>query len=139
MNGWMRAGIGFLAASQVVVGTWALFFPARFFSLDVVGMGMAYNEHLMRDYGAMTLASALVLGAATIHMGRMLTVVALAMYLTWAVPHFVVHLTMLDHLAPSTGALLITALGIAIALPAALLVTVSRADTPSLERWSRDL
>lgn len=50
----IRAGIGFLAAVQIVVGIWALFFPARFFALAVVGMGMAYNEHLMRDYGAMT-------------------------------------------------------------------------------------
>jgi hypothetical protein len=124
MNRWVRAGIGFLAASQTVVGVWALFFPVNFFSLEVVGMGMAYNEHLMRDYGAMTLASAVVLGVATAHMGRMLTVVALAMYLTWAVPHFVVHLTMLDHLAPSTGAVLITALGVAVALSAALLVCV---------------
>lgn len=122
MSRWLRAGIGFLAASQAVVGTWALFFPVSFFSLEVVGMGMAYNEHLMRDYGAMTLASAVVLGAATVHTRQMLTIVALAMYLTWAVPHFVVHLTMLDHLAPSTGAMLITALGFAIALPAALLV-----------------
>lgn len=130
MNRWLRTGVGFLAASQVVVGIWALFFPASFFSLDVVGMGMAYNEHLMRDYGAMTLASAVVLGAATIQIGRMLTVVALAMYLTWAVPHCIVHLTMLDHLAPSTGALLITALGFAIALPATLLVlTVSGGGT----------
>lgn len=122
MNRWLRAGTGFLAASQVVVGTWALFFPARFFSLDVVGMGLAYNEHLMRDYGAMTLSSAVVLGAATIQMGRTLLVVGLAMYLTWTVPHFAIHLTMLDHLAPTTGELLVTALGFAIALPAVLLV-----------------
>jgi hypothetical protein len=74
MNRWVRAGIGFLAASQTVVGVWALFFPVNFFSLEIVGMGMAYNEHLMRDYGAMTLASAVVLGVATVHMGRMLTV-----------------------------------------------------------------
>ncbi|MFB9831522.1 hypothetical protein [Actinoallomurus acaciae] len=122
MSRWPRAGVGFLAASQAVVGTWALFFPVSFFSLEVVGMGMAYNEHLMRDYGAMTLASAVVLGAATVYPRQMLTVVALAMYLTWAVPHFVVHLTMLDHLASSTGAMLITALVLAIALAAALLV-----------------
>lgn len=124
MNRWVRAGIGFLAASQTVVGMWALFFPVTFFSLEVVGMGMAYNEHLMRDYGAMTLAGAVVLGVATVRRGRTLMVVALAMYLTWAVPHFIVHLTMLDHLAPSTGAVLITALGAAVVLSAGLLVCV---------------
>ena len=95
-------------------------------------MGMAYNEHLMRDYGAMTLASAVVLGAATIHMGQWITRTALVMYLTWAVPHFFVHLTMLDHLAPSTATLLMVALGLAIALPAALLVLTAR------EPWTRE-
>lgn len=123
---WVRAGLGFLAATQLVVGVWALFFPARFFALEVVGMGMAYNEHLMRDYGAMTLASAVVLGAATIHMGQWMTRTALVMYLVWAVPHFLVHLTMLDHLAPSTAAMLMVALGLAIAVSAGLLVLTGR-------------
>lgn len=122
----IRAGIGFLAAVQIVVGIWALFFPARFFALAVVGMGMAYNEHLMRDYGAMTLASAVVLGAATVHGGRWAVRTALVMYLTWSVPHFLVHWTMLDHLAPATGAFLMVALAGAIALPAALLLLSTR-------------
>jgi hypothetical protein len=115
----LRAGLGFLAATQIVVGVWALFLPAQFFALEVVGMGMAYNEH-------MTLASGVVLGAATIYMGQWMTRTALVMYLTWAVPHFFVHLTMLDHLTPSTATLLIVALGLAIALPAGLLVLTER-------------
>ncbi|WP_211246531.1 hypothetical protein [Amycolatopsis taiwanensis] len=89
-------------------------------------MGMAYNKHLMLDYGAMTLASAVVLGAATIHMGQWITRTALVMYLTWVVPHFFIHLTMLDHLAPSTATLLMVALGLAIALPAGLLTLTGR-------------
>lgn len=122
MNRMIRAGVGFLAASQIFVGGWALVFPAEFFSLAVVGMGMSYNEHLMRDYGAMTLASAVVLVAAVAYRRRTLTRVALAMYLTWAVPHCVVHLTMLDRLAPPTAALLITGLAFVIVLPTTLLV-----------------
>jgi hypothetical protein len=131
MRQWLRAGLGFLAASQLFVGAWALFLPTRFFALDVVGMGMAYNEHLMRDYGAMTLAGAIVLSAATIHMGQWLIRTALVMYLVWAVPHFLVHLTMLDHLAPATATLLVVALGLAIALPAGLLVLTRRSETAS--------
>ena len=57
--------------------------PGGVLLLAVVGMGMSYNEHLMRDYGAMTLASAVVLGAAVAYKGRTWTRVALAMYLTW--------------------------------------------------------
>lgn len=117
----MRAGVGFLAATQVIVGVWALLFPTRFFALPVVGMDTSYNGHLMRDYGAMSLASAVVLTAAAVHGEKWLIRVALIMYLTWAVPHFLVHLTMLGHVGPSTGALLMAALAGAIALPVALL------------------
>jgi hypothetical protein len=131
----LRAGLGLLAATQILVGIWALLFPARFFALEVVGMGMAYNEHLMRDFGAMTMASAVVLSAATIHMGQWITRTALVMYLTWAVPHFLVHLTMLEHLAPATATVLVVALGLAIALPAALL-TLTRQD-PRAARGER--
>ncbi|WP_328609438.1 hypothetical protein OG943_10025 [Amycolatopsis sp. NBC_00345] len=126
MRRWLRAGLGFLTATQAVVGLWALLLPARFFALEVVGMGMAYNKHLMLDYGAMTLASAVVLGAATVHRGQWLTRTALIMYLTWVIPHFFILLTMLDHLTPTTGTLLMVALGLAIALPVALLVLAGR-------------
>lgn len=118
----LRAGLALLTTTQVVVGIWALLLPERFFALAVVGMGMAYNEHLMRDYGAMTLASAVVLGAAAIRMERWIVRTALVMYLVWAVPHFFIHLTMLDHLPAATGVLLLILLGAAIVIPAALLV-----------------
>ncbi|GGL20850.1 hypothetical protein [Nocardia jinanensis] len=124
--GWLRAGLGFLTAAQLVVGVWALFFPVSFFALEVVGMGMAYNEHLMRDYGAMTLASAVVLGAATIRTIPWLARTALIMYSVWAVPHFLVHVAMVGHLAPRTAALLLTFLGLAVVLPAGLLVLALR-------------
>ena len=126
MRGWLRGGLGFLAATQLGVGLVAVFLPAQFFALEVVGMGMAYNKHLMIDYGAMTLGSAVVLGAATVHMGLWMTRTALVMYLAWAVPHFIVHLTMLDHLSQPTAALLTVALGLAIALPAGLLLLTAR-------------
>lgn len=127
MRRWLRPGLGFLAATQLGVGLCAVFLPAQFFALEVVGMGMAYNEHLMIDYGAMTLASAVVLGAATVHGGQWMTRTALVMYLVWAVPHFLVHLTMLDHLSQPTAALLTVALGLATALPAGLLALTRQA------------
>lgn len=137
MNRMIRGGVGFLAGSQLLVGGWALSCPAGFFSLGVVGMGMAYNAHLMRDYGAMTLAGALVLGAAIACRGRTLTRVALAMYLTWAVPHAVVHLAMLDRLATSTADLLVTGLTFVIVLPAALLA-LTYGQPSSMSWWQRD-
>ncbi|MEV6135905.1 hypothetical protein AB0L63_07545 [Nocardia sp. NPDC051990] len=131
MYGWLRAGLGFLTASQLVVGVWALFFPGSFFALEVVGMGMAYNEHLMRDYGAMTLASSVVLGAATIGMSPWLTRTALVMYSVWAVPHFLIHVAMVGHLAPLTAAILLVMLGLAVLLPTGLLVLALRTASPA--------
>ncbi|WP_327150286.1 hypothetical protein [Nocardia sp. NBC_01329] len=131
MYGWLRAGLGFLTATQLGVGVWALFFPASFFALEVVGMGMAYNEHLMRDYGAMTLASFVVLGAATIRMSPWLTRTALVMYSVWAVPHFLIHVAMVGHLAPRTAAILLALLGLAVLLSAGLLVLAFRTVSPS--------
>lgn len=126
MRGLLRAGVAFLAAAQLVVGVWALVFPASFFALDVVGMGMAHNEHLMRDYGAMTLSSSVVLGAATIRLSPWLIRTALIMYLVWAVPHLLIHVAMAGHLAPRTATVLLVCLGIAVVLPAGLLVLALR-------------
>lgn len=118
----LRAGLTFLAVAQVAVGCWALILPESFFDIPVVGMNMAYNEHLMRDYGAMSLASALVLGLAAMHMTRSATRTALLMYLIWTVAHFVIHLQMIDHLTPTQATSLMIALGVAVLLTGGLLL-----------------
>lgn len=132
---WLRSGLAFLAAVQAAVGCWALLLPQSFFALPVVGMGMADNEHLMRDYGAMSLASAVVLGAAAWSLATVLVRAALLMYLVWSVPHFLIHVRLLGHLTPGQGTWLLVLLGAAVALPAALLglaVRLSRGSPDSL-------
>ena len=57
----------------------------------------AYNEHLIRDFGGMNLAMAVVFGAAAVTLDRWLSTTALVAYLVFALPHLVFHL---DHLAP---------------------------------------
>ena len=125
-----RWGVGFLTVCQVVVGGWALLLPKEFFSLDVVSMGMPYNGHLMRDYGAMTLASAVVLGAATVVNELVLVRTSLLMYLLWAIAHLAVHLTMLDQVSVATAIWLTTVLALAVALPIALLALTLKAARP---------
>lgn len=120
----LRAGLGFLAVTQFGVAAWALAFPRSFFAIPVVNMGMAYNEHLMLDYGALTLATVVVLGAAAVRMERSLTLVALVVYLVWAVAHFLIHVRLLHHLSPTQATYLMLALGAAIAIAVALLVLV---------------
>lgn len=124
----LRVGLTFLTVVQVAVGSWALILPRSFFDIPVVGMGMAFNEHLMRDYGAMSLASATVLGLAAVRMERSLTRAALLMYLVWAVGHFAIHVQLIHHLTTAQATSLMIALGVAILLTCGLLL-LTRSDT----------
>lgn len=127
VRGWLRAGLILLTTTQFAVGCSALLFPRAFFAIPWVGMGMPYNVHLMTDYGAMSLASSVVLGVAAVGMRRTMIHTALVMYLVWAVPHLVIHIGLLHHLAPGQRVPLVTALGLATVIPLVLLVLTSRA------------
>lgn len=126
----LRGGLTFLAATQIAVGFWALLFPQSFFDIPWVGMRMHYNEHLMRDYGAMSLAMSVVLVAAVVFARRQLICIALTTYLVFAVSHFVIHFRMLHHLTPTEGTALMIGLGFAVAIPAALLALAVRLKEP---------
>jgi hypothetical protein len=68
----VRAGLGILAVVQGVVGVWALLAPASFYArFPVSGHAWVaqlppYNEHLVRDFGALNLALAVPLAAAAV-------------------------------------------------------------------------
>lgn len=124
----IRAGLVFLAVVQGLAGLVQLFAP-RFFYEDIptsatpwVSLLPPYNEHLMRDVGALTLAYVLVLAAAAIWLEPRLVQVALAANLVFTVPHFVFHATHLDHYPLGSAIGQTVALGAGVLLPAALLV-----------------
>jgi hypothetical protein len=118
----LRAGLWFLAFVEVVVGMVATFAPRAFYDyVPWVDRIPPYSEHLMRDYGAMNLALALVFLVAAITMERRMVRVALGAYLLFAVPHLVFHLTHLENFTTAAAAGQTTALVIAVALPVALL------------------
>jgi hypothetical protein len=119
----MRAGLVFLAVTQGLAGLVQLFAPEAFYTdFPWVSMLPPYNEHLMRDVGALTLAYVLVLSVAAVTLERRLVRVALAANLVFTVPHFLFHATHLDGF--STGAVVgqTVLLGMAVLLPATLLV-----------------
>lgn len=96
------------AAVSVQLGIWAAFAPRSFYD-DFPGFGREwvrvdgpYNEHLVRDFGALNLALAVVTIAALITLSRPLVIAVAVAWLAWSVPHFVYHLR---HLAmfSSTG------------------------------------
>ncbi|MET9019641.1 hypothetical protein ABZV93_06650 [Actinopolymorpha sp. NPDC004070] len=130
---WLRVGLAFLAATQFAVGCWALLFPHSFFSIPWVGMNMPYNAHLMMDYGAMSLATSVVLGVSTFVVQPIMVRTALAVYLVFAVPHLVIHLRLMHHLTPGQRAPLLTALTAAVVIPLVLLAltrSLSSARSP---------
>lgn len=128
-RGVLRVGLAFLGASQLAVGVWALLAPESFFGFRWVGMGMAYDVHLVADYGALSVATSVVLLVAAVTLTRTMARTALVTYLAFAVPHLVIHLRLLDHLEPAGRGPLVTALTVAVVLGVALVPLTAHART----------
>ncbi|GAA1550059.1 hypothetical protein [Brevibacterium picturae] len=128
MNGAMlvRGGLLFFAGVSLMLGGVIFIWPEAFFSWSWVNMGMAYNPHLLLDYGAMNLAVAVFLGGAAVTMNRAFARTALVAYSTWSVAHFFIHLHYRAHFVMHASAgeanLMLAILGLGAALPILLLV-----------------
>jgi hypothetical protein len=128
----MWLGVSLLAATALVVGVWALVLPRSFYA-DFPAAGRhwvsalgPYNEHLVRDVGALNLALGALLVLAAIVRERLLVQAALAAWLVYAVPHFVFHATELDALPFLDNAANVITLGLAVLLPLVLLAATGR-------------
>src|SRR5690606_1576891 len=89
----LRAGLAVLALVQGAIAVWALLAP-RSFHEEFPGPGSPwvaplgpYDEHLVRDVGALSLALTVVLVAALVWLERRLVIVAAAAYLAWELSH----------------------------------------------------
>jgi hypothetical protein len=98
----VRVVLAVWAAVSVQLGIWAALAPRSFYD-DFPGFGREwvrvdgpYNEHLVRDFGALNLALAVVTIAALITLSRPLVIAVAVAWLAWSVPHFVYHLRHLD-------------------------------------------
>lgn len=92
------AGLLVLLVGALLVGGWALLAPTSFHA-DFPGFGRSwvapdgpYNEHLVRDVGALNLALAAVTAWALVTMRRPLVQAAAVLALVWGVPHLGYHL-----------------------------------------------
>jgi len=103
MRDWVvRVVLVVWAAVSVQLGVWATFAPRSFYD-DYPGFGRAwvrlngpYNEHFVRDFGALNLALAVVTIAALITLSRPMVIAVAVAWLAWSVPHLVYHLSHLD-------------------------------------------
>ncbi len=80
---WIRIGLPFVAATPLVGGLWALLFPRAFYDdfplpgREWVSTLGPFNEHLVRDCGALNLALAVLLVSAAIFLELRLARIAL--------------------------------------------------------------
>jgi hypothetical protein len=122
------ASLGVLAVAQAVVGGWALVAPRSFFSSFPasghawVALLPPYNEHLVRDVGALSLALTILLAVAATVPTRSLVRTAAVAFAAYAVPHTLFHALHLegfttgDAIAQTAGFVLqLVAAGVALA------------------------
>jgi nucleoside-diphosphate-sugar epimerase len=97
LSGRSRLMLWILAFSAFGVGVQAAFFPRSFYDDFPMGRGWVamdgpYNQHLIRDVGALNLALLVVtLGALFLSLRSVARIAALS-WLVYSVPHFVYHL-----------------------------------------------
>jgi hypothetical protein len=133
IRSWLRTGVVFLAVTQGAVGAVQLFAPKVFYNdfpttnHPWVSLIPPYNEHLMRDVGALTLASAFVLAMAAVTMDRLMVRTALVANLIFTVPHFVFHAFHLEAFPTGDAIGQTISLGMGILLPAACVTLTWRA------------
>jgi len=129
---WLRIGLLFVAATPMSGGLWALLFPRSFYGDfplpggDWVSTLGPYNEHLIRDYGALNLAMAVLLLAAGVLLERRLAQVALVTWLVFEVPHFGFHLGQTHHFSEGSNLSQLGGLALLIVLPLVLLSLLPR-------------
>lgn len=119
----LRVGIWFLALVELVVGVVATLAPRVFYdNVPWVNLAPPYSEHLMRDFGAMNLALALVTFVAAITMGQLMVRTALLAYIVFAIPHLLFHVTHHQHYPTMAATAETATLAVAVMLPVVLLI-----------------
>jgi hypothetical protein len=134
-----RAVLYALGGIQLLNGIWITISPTSFYDDFPLGRGWvealpAYNEHLMRDVGALFMATGFLMLAAGWFLERRLTLVALVTWLLFAVPHTVYHLLNLEPYDTGDAIGNVVALAATVLLPVYLLVLLLRerpARTPT--------
>ena len=119
-----------LAATGLVLGVYAEFFPRAFYEDFPFGRSWVmhdgpYNEHLVRDFGAMNLALASVTLAALYFGSRAAARASAIGWLVFSVPHAIYHYRNLSHYdtADKIGTVVSVSTGILLAVGALVLLS----------------
>jgi hypothetical protein len=129
---WLRGGIAVMAVTPALVGIWATLSPRGFYDqfpgaghhwVSAVG---AYDEHLVRDVGALYLGALVLLALAWAWLDRRLVQATLIFYAVAALPHLIYHCTALDGFSAGDAVAEIGGLALNVVIPLALLTVTRR-------------
>ena len=133
----------FILIPTLELGVWATLAPQSFFK-SFPGGGQhwvvvdgPFNEHLVRDFGALNLALALVLIVALVVGSRLLATTAAGAALVFALPHTLYHLFNLQVFSGSDKFANVVSLAITVALPIAVIWSAQRTQMTSVASSSR--
>ena len=140
----LRVGLALLAAMQAYVG-WALLAPRAFYDgfplagHAWVAMLPPYNEHLVRDVGAYSLALTVPVIAAAITGDRRSVRVALLALAAFAVPHAIFHAGHLAGFPPADAVAQTAGTVVQLLLVAGLFALTWHLPAPAQADPARDL
>ncbi len=131
---WIQIALGYLAVSSLPLGVWALFAPLSFYE-SFPGFGRAwlagdgpFNEHFVRDFGALNLALVVVFVGAAVSMSKPLVITACAAAITWGLPHFLYHLFNTDGLDTVDVVSSLSGLSAFVGLPIVIIWAIRRVE-----------
>jgi hypothetical protein len=118
------------------IGVWALFAPRSFYD-GFPGLGRAwvsidgpFNEHLVRDVGALNLAVGAVFVAAFVLLRADLLAIAGCVALVWGTPHLLYHVVNTDGLDAFDVAVSLSGLMLFAVVGVGLMWVATVVDTP---------
>lgn len=131
------AALVILGSGSLVVGVWALGFPASFYA-DFPGAGRVwvavdgpYNEHLVRDVGGLNLALAFVAAVALVTRDVMVARTAGGAALIFGVPHLLYHAMNLDGFGTSDAVAMLVSLTMVVLAAVVALLPDRTVDEPA--------
>ncbi len=123
-----RIGLALLAVTALPIGAWAVIAPRAYYD-DFPGLGSQwispdgpYNEHLMRDFGALNLALGVFTVCAAIWLLRPMVIAAAVAWIVYPLPHVAYHALNLDHYDTGDQVGILAGLGLAPVVAVVLLV-----------------
>jgi AhpD family alkylhydroperoxidase len=125
-RGWIRVLLIAVGVPQLATGVWALLAPHSFYGDFPTGQGWvakagAYDEHLVRDVGALFIAISVIALVAAVMLTRRTVILASVGFLLYSVPHLIYHALNLGPFSTQDAVSNIVSLGAAVIVPVIVL------------------